>query len=226
MQKAAKSRGKIKRDALGELGLTQKFVIEYGSSETHAVLIGLRFTRADNAALAQYATVLLARDFFRHLENHLDESVVGQGFRTVQQHAGLAQIVNDSFVPVAQVLDAVAHGRVQTQAARTRHPARFLGMAPAAARSSSGLLGRRLNALDAAHCFPIVLVLHGADQANLVILTVGGPTGPGELVGAAAKHEYIHQLRHVLVSGHNHRKSYDLPEHGTWIGYFRVTRLL
>lgn len=44
-------------------------------------------------------------------------------------------------------------------------------------------------------------------------------------MGAAAKHKYIHQLRHVLVSGHNHRKGYHLPDGKSWVGYFRAMAL-
>jgi hypothetical protein len=60
-------------------------------------------------------------------------------------------------------------------------------------------------ALGAAHGGPVILVFGCAQQANLVVVSVGTAPWPGEFVGAAPKHKHIHDfLRHD--------------------GYFRVSR--
>src|SRR5579862_963251 len=109
----------------------------------------------------------------------------------MHQNAGLAEIVYDAFIPVAQILHAIAYRRIQAQAAGARHPGRFLGMTTGTAWSACGFLCGGFDALNSAHRLPVVLVFDGTGEADLIVLTVGCPPRPGKLVGAAAKHEYI-----------------------------------
>jgi hypothetical protein len=43
-----------------------------------------------------------------------------------------------------------------------------------------------VHALGAAHGLPVIFVLSGANEADLVIMTIGSPPWPGKLVGTAA----------------------------------------
>jgi hypothetical protein len=54
-----------------------------------------------------------------------------------------------------------------------------------------------LHALRAAHGGPVILVLGGAQHANLIVVSVSAAPWPGELVGATPEHKNIHDfLRH------------------------------
>ncbi len=57
-------------------GLAQEFVIENGSCQTGSCIDVGGFAGADNAALAEHAAILLAGDFFGHLEDHFDQRIV------------------------------------------------------------------------------------------------------------------------------------------------------
>src|SRR5712692_7708898 len=52
------------------LALVEELVVQDGSSQAHAFGISVRFLCPDDASLAEHGAVLLAGDFFRHLENH------------------------------------------------------------------------------------------------------------------------------------------------------------
>jgi hypothetical protein len=103
-------------------------------------------------------------------------------------------IFDDTFIPGAGAVDAVTQRNVKFQAARPRHPRRPLLAHVAAAGAGLGLA---FDAPGAAHGSPVVLVFGGTEQAHLVVIAVGSAAGPGELVGAAPKHEHVHEfLRH------------------------------
>src|SRR5712692_6872111 len=105
----------------------------------------------------------------------------------MEEYPGLAEVLDDALVPASQVLHAVTHRAVQLETPGAGNPSRLLGMAPAAARCGSGRLGHGVvHALDAPHGLPIVLVLGGTEQANLIVMAIGGPPWPGEFMRAAA----------------------------------------
>src|SRR5208337_238479 len=127
--------------------------------------------------------VLLAGDFFRHLEDHLDQGVHRKLLRAEEQHATLADVLDDAFIPRAGAIDAVAQGNVEFEPARPGHPGGALLARMAATHPADWLM---LHALGTAHGGPVVLVFGGAQQANLIVVAVGTAAGPGELVGAAS----------------------------------------
>jgi hypothetical protein len=173
----------------------EKFVIEDRGGESGTLGLVLGFFRADDPSLAENIAVLLAGDLFRHLEDHFNQGIDRQRRSALEEHAGLADVLDGAFRPQAQILDAITHRKIELEPASARDPGRFLF--PGAATGCTWF-GRDLHALSTPHRRPVVLVLGGAQQTNLVIVTVGSAPGPGEFVGATAKHENIHELlRHI-----------------------------
>ncbi len=182
-----------------------KLVVDDGSRQNAGTVFGvgirvllffaLRVLGADYATLAEHISVLLARDFFRHLEHDLDQGIHGQLLRPLEQYAGLAEVFDLALVPGAGAIHAVAQRQVQLQAAGARCPRwPFL---PRMAAPDDGVGLGMLQALGAPHGGPVILVLGGAQQANLIVVPVSAASWPGELVGAAPKHKNIHDfLRH------------------------------
>ena len=82
-----------------------------GASSSRA-LLKLIFG-AHHTALADDVAVLLAGDFFRHLEDHLDQRVDRELLRAVEQDSALADVFDDAFVPGAGAVDAVAQRDVE-----------------------------------------------------------------------------------------------------------------
>src|ERR1700739_3832888 len=89
--------------------LVDKLVVDDGSRQgARAVarvpvlalrVLALRIPGADYAALAEHVAVLLAGDFFRHLEDDLDQGIHGQLLWPVEQQPGLAEVFDFAFVP-------------------------------------------------------------------------------------------------------------------------------
>jgi hypothetical protein len=173
--------------------LAKKFVVQNRRCQSHrfCFCLAASFPGADDPSLAENAAVFLAGDFFRHLENHFDQRVVWQVLWTLEEHTRLAQVFDDAFIPAAQILDPITHGDLQLQAPGSRDPARLLGVAATAAGHGGGFVRSAVHLISTPHGLPVVLVLDGAKQANLVVVAVGGPPGPGKFMGAAAKHEDV-----------------------------------
>src|SRR5262249_21854081 len=93
--------------------------------------------RTDHSALAQHGAILLSGNFLRHLEHHFYECVSRQILWSLKQHAGLAQVVDNSFMPAAQIFDAIPDRCIQFQASCPWHPSRPFGMAARAPRGGS-----------------------------------------------------------------------------------------
>src|ERR1017187_7114776 len=159
------------------------------------VIFVLVILGSDHAALAEYVAVLLAGDFFRHLKYDLDQSIHGQLLRPMKQQPGLAEVFDCALIPRAGVVYAIAKRHVQFQAAGARRPGRPLLSRMTA--PDDGFWLDMLQALGAAHGGPVILVLGGAQQTNLIVVSVSAAPWPGELVGAWPQHKKVHDfLRH------------------------------
>src|SRR5277367_3448002 len=66
-----------------ELTLMQEFVIQDAGREPGALRFLLQFFRSSDASLAKHGAVFLARDLFRHFENHLHQRVVRKALRAL-----------------------------------------------------------------------------------------------------------------------------------------------
>ena len=148
--------------------------------------------RADHATLAEDVAIPLARNFFRHLEDHLDQRIYRQGARPVKQQPGLAEVFNGALKPRAGVIDAVAERCVQLQAAGSRCPGLPLLARVTAAGHGFGI--SVLQALGAAHGGPVIFIFGRAQQTDLIVVSVSPAAWPGKLVGASPEHKDIHDL--------------------------------
>src|SRR6266849_7782893 len=69
--------------------LAKEFVVENGRGQADGLRLVVDFLGANNSPLAENTTILLPRDFLRHLEDHFDQRVVGQMLRPMEEHTGL-----------------------------------------------------------------------------------------------------------------------------------------
>src|SRR5271165_51433 len=169
----------------------EEFVIQNTGCEPRVlyVLLLLRFFGASDPSLAEHRAVFLPRDLFRHLENHLHQCIVGKALRAPQKHAGLAEVLDNAFIPAPEIFHPVTDRSIEFEAPRPRNPSGLANPAAAAPRGSAVRRTGRLaaiHALSASHGAPIITILDGAQEANLIVLTISTPPRPGKLVGAAA----------------------------------------
>src|SRR5689334_12842127 len=87
--------------------LVDEFVVDDGSGESGS-RIRLGFFEAHDAALANDIAVLLAGDFFRHLENHLYQSIHRQLLWAMKEDSTLADVFDGAFIPGAGLVHAIA----------------------------------------------------------------------------------------------------------------------
>lgn len=172
--------------------LTQEFIVQDRSSEHGSVFRYFRFLGSDQSSLTQHGAVFLAGDLFWHLKNHFDERVSRKLLRSMEQNAGLADVLNRTFKPCAQILHPEAKRAVQFEAAGTWDPSRlFRRCATSPAR---GFCDRSFDPVSAAHRLPIVLISGSALEANLIVLSIRGPPRPRKFVRTSTQHENIHDL--------------------------------
>src|SRR5208337_1772873 len=211
---------------IGKSVLVEKLVVEDGSRQHVRVLdIVKRVLGANQSSLAEYAAVLLARDFFRHLKDQFHQRIRRQLLRAMEHYARLADVLDQAFIPGMEIFSTIPNRKVRPQAPCPGHPRRLLltGAAP----DGRGLRRWCVNPTSTTHGLPVVLVSGGAHQADLVVLPIGRSARPGKLVRTASQHKNIHEsLRHDVEScplpiGHLH-----LPTASPfWVGYFRASRL-
>src|SRR5260370_9219766 len=129
--------------------------------------------------LAQYVTVLLAGDFFRHLKHHFQQCIQWQLLRTVKEYSRLADIFDCALVPCVAFIDSVTHSRVQFKPSRPWYPGWtfFSTMTAADAGFRLGVF----YAPRAAHRGPVLLVFAPAAQPNLEIYPVPSPPRPDNI---------------------------------------------
>jgi hypothetical protein len=150
---------------------------------------------ADHATLAKHIAILLAGNLFRHLKYHLDEGIHRQLRWSTKQQPGLAEIVDYTFKPRAGVVNSKAHRRIELQSPGARSPRwpLFSRMIPPHRRLRLAVF----DTLSASHGRPVILVLGGAQQTDLVVVSVRTSARPGEFMGATPEHKNIHYfLRH------------------------------
>src|SRR6266851_337672 len=150
--------------------IVEKLVVEDGGHQPECILdIVNRVLDSNQPPLAKYAAVLLSGDFFGHLEDHFHQRIRRQLLRAVKQYARLADVLDQAFVPGTEILAAVSDGKAGLQSPCPGHPGRLLltGAAP----EGHSLRHRIVDAVSAAHGFPVVLVSGGAQQADLVVLS-------------------------------------------------------
>src|SRR5580698_8834381 len=149
----------------------QKFVIEDGCRQFVRVFDIFNRTFATNqAALAEYVAVFLAGDFFRHLEDQFYQRIRRELLGSLEQYARLADVLDQTFVPGAEIFSTVSNWKFRSQAPCAGHPGRlFLTGAAADGRS---FCRRPVDPISAAHGLPVVLISGRAYQADLVILSV------------------------------------------------------
>ena len=169
-----------------------ELVVKDGSRELVLGPFLLLVLHPDEPALAKDFAVLLAGDFFGHFKNHFYQRVFRKTLGAFHQDAGLAQIHDRTFGPGAEVLHAVADRGFQLDSTGAGNPSRLANVL--AALGSGRVRGVRFDALGPAHGRPVVLVLGGAEQANLIKLPICSPTWPGKLMGATTEQENIQYL--------------------------------
>src|SRR5579864_9768011 len=151
-----------------ERWLVDKLVINDRRRKAHLALFLLgRVFGPHHAALADDVAVLLSRNLFGHLENHLDQRVNGERLRTNEKDAALADVFDDALIPGAGFVHPIAQLDVQFESASPRYPRRSLLARMAAANAGLGLV---LHALGTAHGRPVIFVFRRAQQANLVVV--------------------------------------------------------
>src|ERR1035437_2122683 len=179
--------------ARGFAYLVDELVVDDRRRQPAALFLGLQgILGTHHAPLAYDVAVLLSGNLFRHLKHHLDQRVNRKLLRSAEQHSALADVFDNSFVPRAGLVDAVAQRNVELQPARPRYPRRPL--LPGVAASNVRLRLGMLHSFGAAHGCPVVLIFRRAQQADLVVVAVATTARPGKLVRAAPKHKHIHKF--------------------------------
>src|SRR5215470_1428345 len=123
--------------------LMDEFIIDDRSGKSHFSVFEFRCVlRSHYPPLADDIRVLLAGNLFRHLEHHLDQGVDGKALRPCEQDPALADVLNNTLVPRAGFVHAIAQRDIELQAAGARHPRRTLlpRMAPPDAGLGLGML--------------------------------------------------------------------------------------
>src|SRR6476646_6636879 len=92
--------------------LVDKFVVDDGSGQSRSCIC-LGFFETHDAALADDIAVLLAGNFFGHLENHLHQSVDRQLLRAMEEDSTLADVFDGALIPRAGLIHAVSQGKIQ-----------------------------------------------------------------------------------------------------------------
>jgi len=174
----------------------EKLVIEDGGRQSKSVLgIVNRVLHPNQPPLAKYIAVLLAGDFFGHLEDQFYKRIRRQLLRAVKQYPRLADVLDHSLVPGTEIFSAVSKRNLRSQAACPGHPGRV--PLTGAASHGGGLRRPLLHPASATHGLPVILVSGRAQQADLVVLSTRRPARPGKLVRTVSQHENIHEfLRH------------------------------
>src|SRR5579864_441884 len=67
-----------------------------------------RLFHSRDASLAKYFAVLLAGNFFRHLEHHLHQRILRKALQATHQCARLAEVSNNALAPGAEVFHPIA----------------------------------------------------------------------------------------------------------------------
>src|SRR5260370_16171545 len=159
---------------------------------TRALVACLSLLGTHDTPLAQYVTVLLAGDFFRHLKHHFQQCIQWQLLRTVKESSRLADVFDCALVPCVAFIDSVTHRRVQFKPSRPWYPGwTFFSTMTAA---DAGFRFGVFYALGAAHRGPVVLVFGPPQQANLVIFALGATPRPGKLERTPPQHKNVHDF--------------------------------
>lgn len=91
----------------------QKLVIQNAGSQCRTgvpfLLILSGLFSASDATLTQNRAIFLSGDLLGHFKHHFYECFFREALRSMKEEAGLAEIVNHSFMPAAQILYAVSY---------------------------------------------------------------------------------------------------------------------
>src|SRR5215813_31753 len=98
--------------------LMDEFIVDDRSGKSHFSVFEFRCVlRSHYPPLADDIRVLLAGNLFRHLEHHLDQGVDGKALRPCEQDPALADVLNNTLVPRAGFVHAIAQRDIELQAA-------------------------------------------------------------------------------------------------------------
>jgi hypothetical protein len=98
-----------------KLILMQKFVIEDGCRQFVRVFdIFNRTFAANQPALAEYIAVLLAGDFFGHLEDQFYQRIRRQLLRSLEQYARLADVLDQALIPGTEIFPTVPNRKLRS----------------------------------------------------------------------------------------------------------------
>src|ERR1700674_93714 len=87
----------------------EKFVVEDGRYQLVGVLGYFnRVFGTNQPALAKDTTVLLSGDFFGHFEYQFHQRIRRELLRAVKQHARLADVLDQTLVPGAEIFPAIS----------------------------------------------------------------------------------------------------------------------
>jgi hypothetical protein len=169
--------GQVPARTRTKLFLVEKLVIENRSGQSERVfgiLDGVLY--ANQSSLAKNSAIFLSGDLFRHIENHFHQRIGRELLRPMKHDSRLADVLNDSHVPGAEILAAITDCSIDLEAPRARNPRGLPLSAPAAHR---GRVSQRFfHPASTTHGFPVILIGGSAQQADLVILSAGRPAGP------------------------------------------------
>ena len=91
----------------------EKFVVQDGRCQLVRVLgVVNRVFGTNQPALAKDTTILLSGDFFGHLEDQFHERICRQLLRAVKQYARLADVLDQTLIPGAEILPAVSNRKL------------------------------------------------------------------------------------------------------------------
>src|SRR5271167_641659 len=102
-----KSLSRQRLNSANLLTLMQEFVIQDAGREPRIFRLFLFVLGSSNASLTEHSAVFLSRNLFGHLEDHLHQRVVGKALRAPQEHTGLAEVLDNAFMPAPKVLHPV-----------------------------------------------------------------------------------------------------------------------
>src|SRR6185369_2014158 len=110
-----------------------------------------------------------------------------------------ADVLGGSLVPRAHVFDSKPNWNVQLQSPRARNPRWLATGFPANRRRDFAF--RFLYPGSAPHGLPVILILCGTQQADLIVVAIRSTPRPRKFVRAPTQHENIQEfLRHGYVT--------------------------
>src|SRR6185437_2182523 len=161
----------------------QETIVDYLHGESARSVFVRAAGDANNLTCTKNLGVLLAGDFDRHLEEHLQQLALGWSALRVDEQPGLAEVVDGACDQLNSALVAELHRQGHVQTPRSRRPCSL---------ADDVLVGNRRVAVSYSlpqplHGWPVVLILVAADEAYLVIVAFRALARPSKFVSADSR---------------------------------------